>query len=195
MPGLSRPGPVRASTRAFQARLSSRREGSAINQTIAWAQPDMSLVRCRTAPSRRTKSMSAARTTIIGFDSAWADNPSAPGAVCCIRLQSSAFASFREPELASFNQALTVTRQEHLASDLCLVAIDQPTVVPNLDEQPARRPGCRVAHLVAWRAACSPPIARSSACSTTQRPSGGSRRRSARPRTPSVLAWYRQACI
>ncbi len=148
MPGLSRPGPVRASTRAFQARLSRRREGSAINQTIAWAQPDMSLVRCRTAPSRRTKSMSAARTTIIGFDSAWADNPSAPGAVCCIRLQSSAFASFREPELASFNQALTVTRQEHLASDLCLVAIDQPTVVPNMTSS---RPVDRVAgSLISW---------------------------------------------
>ena len=92
--------------------------------------------------------MSAKGTTIIGFDSAWADNPKAPGAICCIRLLNSSLLSFGEPELASFSQALAYVQQEHGASDLCLVAIDQPTIVANIASS---RPGDRVAgSLISW---------------------------------------------
>ena len=92
--------------------------------------------------------MSAQRTTVIGFDSAWVDNPRAPGAICCIRLSGSAFLTFSRPELASFDQALAFIRQEHSASDRCLVALDQPTVVPN---STSSRPVDRVAgSLISW---------------------------------------------
>ena len=92
--------------------------------------------------------MSAVRTTIVGFDSAWADNPRAPGAICCLRLQGSIALSFGEPELASFSQALAYVQREHVASDLCLVALDQPTIVPNVH---GSRPVDRVAgSLISW---------------------------------------------
>ena len=92
--------------------------------------------------------MASGRTTIVGFDSAWADNPRAPGAICCLRLQGSVVLSFGEPELASFSQALAYAQQEHAGSDLCLVALDQPTIVPNLA---GSRPVDRVAgSLISW---------------------------------------------
>ncbi len=92
--------------------------------------------------------MSAGRTTVVGFDSAWADNPRAPGAICCLRLQGSALLSFGEPELASFSQAFEYIQQERVACDLVLVAIDQPTIVPNIA---GSRPVDRVAaSLISW---------------------------------------------
>ena len=92
--------------------------------------------------------MSAQRTTVIGFDSAWVDNPKAPGAICCIRLLGSGFLSFGKPEPASFDQALALIKREHSASDRCLVALDQPTVVPN---STSSRPVDRVAgSLISW---------------------------------------------
>ena len=92
--------------------------------------------------------MSAERKTIVGFDSAWVDNPRAPGSVCCVRLRGSVLLSFGAPEPASFNQALAIIDRERAASDLCLVALDQPTIVPNVT---GSRPVDRVAgSLISW---------------------------------------------
>ena len=86
--------------------------------------------------------------SVIGFDSAWTDKPKAPGAVCIIRSDDRGDLAFLEPELASFAQALTTIEYERSVSQMCLVAIDQPTVVPNLT---SLRPVDRVAgSLISW---------------------------------------------
>ncbi|MBK3745472.1 DUF429 domain-containing protein [Paraburkholderia aspalathi] len=86
--------------------------------------------------------------SIIGFDSAWTDKPKAPGAVCIIRSGSKGNLSYVEPRLASFAQALDIIGEERKLSKLCLVAIDQPTIVPNLKSS---RPVDRVAgSLISW---------------------------------------------
>jgi len=87
-------------------------------------------------------------TCIIGFDSAWLDRPNAPGAVCAIRFNGPKPNSFVEPELASFDQALAFIRRERAENGFCLVAIDQPTIVPNVT---SCRPVDRVAgSLISW---------------------------------------------
>ncbi len=85
--------------------------------------------------------------SIVGFDSAWTDKPKA-GAVCVIGSNSSGNLTFKEPELASFALALEIIRDERERSQLCLVAIDQPTIVPNLT---SLRPVDRIAGaLISW---------------------------------------------
>jgi len=85
--------------------------------------------------------------SVIGFDSAWTDNPKAPGAVCSIRIDRGA-ATFKEPSLASFSEALAFIRDEQSNVDLCLVALDQPTIVPNMTSM---RPVDRVAaSVISW---------------------------------------------
>lgn len=69
--------------------------------------------------------------SIIGFDSAWTDNASAPGAICVLRQRQEAGWEFSEPLLKGFDAALEVIRIEAARSEHCLVAIDQPTIVPN----------------------------------------------------------------
>lgn len=86
--------------------------------------------------------------SIIGFDSAWTDKPKAPGAVCIIRKNNDGKFSYVEPILASFAQAFDTIANEKKISALCLVAIDQPTIVPNLK---SLRPVDRVAgSLISW---------------------------------------------
>ncbi|MBS9720230.1 DUF429 domain-containing protein [Tianweitania sp. BSSL-BM11] len=82
------------------------------------------------------------RCSIIGFDSAWTDKASAPGAVCILRQDEAGSTSFREPVLASFAEALALIRAEQAESDVCIVALDQPTIVPN---ETGMRPVDRVA--------------------------------------------------
>jgi predicted RNase H-like nuclease len=85
--------------------------------------------------------------TIVGFDSAWADNPKAPGAVAVVHSTGTEWV-LRDPVLASFDAALTLIRAVAHGSDLCLVAIDQPTIVPN---STGCRPVDRVAaSLISW---------------------------------------------
>jgi predicted RNase H-like nuclease len=92
--------------------------------------------------------MSPRTFTIVGFDSAWTDKPKAPGAVCVIRSDSDGKLTYKEPELASFAQALDIIRDERERCQLCLVAIDQPTIVPNLT---SLRPVDRIAGaLISW---------------------------------------------
>jgi predicted RNase H-like nuclease len=43
----------------------------------------------------------------IGFDSAWTDNPKAPGAICAGGVENKRPVRFEPPELVSFDQALT----------------------------------------------------------------------------------------
>jgi predicted RNase H-like nuclease len=86
--------------------------------------------------------------TIVGFDSAWTDKPKAPGAVCVIRSNSEGKLSHQEPQLASFARALDIIRDEQKQTELCVVAIDQPTIVPNLT---SLRPVDRIAGaLISW---------------------------------------------
>jgi predicted RNase H-like nuclease len=81
-------------------------------------------------------------TTIIGFDSAWANNPKQLGAICAISIGPAHQAQFIRPELASFETALNFISSHQNTDGACLVALDQPTIVPN---QSGCRPVDRVA--------------------------------------------------
>src|SRR5665213_181094 len=84
----------------------------------------------------------------IGFDSAWTDNPKAPGAICAIAIEDGHLVQFHAPQLVSFDQALTFIQNVRSDSGTTLVALDQPTVVRNLTSM---RPVERVvASLVGW---------------------------------------------
>lgn len=92
--------------------------------------------------------MSSCSWTVVGFDSAWTDRASAPGAVCAIRSDAEGRRSSSEPELATFDQALQFISNERSRCDICIVALDQPTIVPNLTSM---RPVDRVAaSLISW---------------------------------------------
>lgn len=84
----------------------------------------------------------------IGFDSAWTDNPQAPGAICAVGIEDGHPVRFHAPQLASFDQALAFIRKVRSDNGATLIALDQPTVVPNLTSM---RPVERVAaSLVSW---------------------------------------------
>ena len=86
------------------------------------------------------------RFSVIGFDSAWAGRK--PGAVCAVRRDEKGGFEFISPILASFDQALEFVREEQGKCDICLVCLDQPTIVPNYE---GARPVDRVAaSLVSW---------------------------------------------
>lgn len=68
---------------------------------------------------------------VFGFDSAWTDQPKAPGAICAVGCDRAGNFTFHPPRLVSFAEArafITTARHGH---DVALVALDQPTVVPN----------------------------------------------------------------
>lgn len=69
------------------------------------------------------------RQTIIGFDSAWAGN--APGGICALTFADGKIAEFVEPTLARFDEAIAFIKRVKSFSDYALVALDQPTLVPN----------------------------------------------------------------
>jgi predicted RNase H-like nuclease len=84
----------------------------------------------------------------IGFDSAWTDNPKAPGAICAVGIENGNPTRFHAPQLVSFDQALTFIQKTRSETGVTLIALDQPTVVPNLISM---RPVERVAaSLVSW---------------------------------------------
>jgi predicted RNase H-like nuclease len=86
--------------------------------------------------------------TFIGFDSAWTDNKRFPGAICSIRHDGQRFHDFKAPVLVSFNSALEYVRAAQEKDGPTLVAIDQPTIVPN---PKGMRPAERVAaSVVSW---------------------------------------------
>jgi predicted RNase H-like nuclease len=86
--------------------------------------------------------------TVVGFDSAWTDNVKAPGAVCAIRCTRDGQLSSSAPELTNFDEAFRFISAEHSRCDVCIVALDQPTIVPNLS---GMRPVDKVAaSLISW---------------------------------------------
>ena len=58
----------------------------------------------------------AKQTTFVGFDSAWADKPDGPGAICSIALSGDRFSDFSPPELVSFGTALTYINRLRLVT-------------------------------------------------------------------------------
>ncbi len=86
--------------------------------------------------------------TLIGFDSAWTDNAKAPGAICAVRVRGGVAVEWWPPELVSFSGALDFVRRVRSVDGVTLVALDQPTIVPNAT---GMRPVERVAaSLVSW---------------------------------------------
>ena len=67
--------------------------------------------------------------TFIGFDSAWSKNNR--GAICAAQFDGSQLLREHPPELLTFAQASEYVRHLHSTSDYTLIAIDQPTIVPN----------------------------------------------------------------
>jgi predicted RNase H-like nuclease len=82
------------------------------------------------------------KQVLIGFDSAWADNPKAPGAICAMTFEEGRPTSFAVPRLANFAEAANFIEEIDREADYLLVAIDQPLIVPNVD---GKRPCERVA--------------------------------------------------
>ena len=84
----------------------------------------------------------------IGFDSAWTDNPKAPGAICAVGVESGQAMRFDPPRLVSFADALPFIQARQSDTGVTLIALDQSTVVPNLT---GMRPVERVAaSLISW---------------------------------------------
>ena len=68
--------------------------------------------------------MSASGTTsIIGFDSAWTDNPRAPGAICTIRIDRAGRRTLVPPRLASFAESLAAIEAEIARHDALVGAV------------------------------------------------------------------------
>lgn len=74
---------------------------------------------------------SQSSTIIFGFDSAWTDAPKAPGAICAIAYDDSGQVQFHEPRLVSFAEAREFIERLREDFSVSLVALDQPTIVPN----------------------------------------------------------------
>ncbi len=66
----------------------------------------------------------------IGFDSAWANKPDAPGAICAVRMSEGRF-EFHAPQLVSFTGALDFIKNVRAQDGYTIVAMDQPTIVPH----------------------------------------------------------------
>jgi predicted RNase H-like nuclease len=78
----------------------------------------------------------------FGFDSAWTDNPKAPGAICAVGFDTQGHRTFWEPQLVSFAEALQFIKTHRKNFEYSLVALDQPSIVPN---QSGSRPVDKVA--------------------------------------------------
>jgi predicted RNase H-like nuclease len=82
------------------------------------------------------------REVFIGFDSAWTDSSKNPGAITGFVIEDGGPGIFFPPSLATFDQAARSIEGWSADADYVLIAIDQPTVVPNHD-------GCRPVDRVA----------------------------------------------
>ncbi len=70
-------------------------------------------------------------TVIFGFDSAWLDKNH--GAICAITVGDRGQVGFHTPELVNFDEARGFIEKHRRGFDVSLVALDQPTVVPNAE--------------------------------------------------------------
>lgn len=87
-------------------------------------------------------------TTLIGFDSAWTDNKKAPGAICALAFDGLKSIAFHAPRLSTFDEAIAFIESVRSTDGATLIALDQPTIVPNLKSM---RPVERVAaNLISW---------------------------------------------
>ncbi|WP_181705310.1 DUF429 domain-containing protein [Chthonobacter rhizosphaerae] len=85
---------------------------------------------------------------IVGFDAAWTDHPKKPGAICSVRFQGGRCTAFHPPRLVSFGEGLAFIEEVEVKGVPVLVALDQPTVVPNAT---GSRPVDKIAAtLVSW---------------------------------------------
>lgn len=85
---------------------------------------------------------------IIGFDSAWTDAVRAPGAVAALIAGADGF-HFQPPRLAGFDAALAFVREVEARAAFTLVALDQPTIVPNVSgSRPVERVAASVVSFV-----------------------------------------------
>lgn len=82
------------------------------------------------------------REVIVGFDSAWTNSSKNPGAIAAYVLEQGHPVTFCPPSSATFGEALQFIGKWTAKADYVLIAIDQPTVVPNRD---GSRPVDRVA--------------------------------------------------
>ena len=131
------------------------------------------------------------REAFIGFDSAWAGK--VPGGIVWATFEDQHLAAFAEPRLAGFKDAAQIIETLRSECDYVLVAVDQPTVVPN---ERAHDP-LTESLVVSSRgsvAASSRPTAASRPCSAPTRRSGGSWNVLARPRTLRWRAHQRTDC-
>jgi len=71
------------------------------------------------------------REVIIGFDSAWADTPGKPGAIACYIMEGGLISTVHLPRSATFAEASQLIRDWAEGAAYVLIAIDQPTIVPN----------------------------------------------------------------
>ena len=71
------------------------------------------------------------REVLVGFDSAWADNPKNPGAIAAMVREDGRDLVFHEPLLARFMEASALVRHWGEGADYVLIGIDQPTIVRN----------------------------------------------------------------
>jgi predicted RNase H-like nuclease len=96
----------------------------------------------------RQNRRSGSTVAFVGFDSAWTDNRKAPGAICAASFEDCKHARFEAPRLVCFDQAAEFIRSVRNEHCVTIVAIDQPTIVPN---STGARPVDRVAgSIVSW---------------------------------------------
>ena len=79
-------------------------------------------------------------TIIFGFDSAWSDK--SPGAICALAFDQRGEVTFHTPTAVGFAGALDYIRARRQSHACVIVALDQPTIVPN---KTGMRPAERVA--------------------------------------------------
>ena len=80
------------------------------------------------------------REAFVGFDSAWAGKT--PGGIAWATFEGGRLTAFTEPKLARFDEAAGIIETLGSECDYVLVAVDQPTLVPN---ETGSRPVDRIA--------------------------------------------------
>jgi predicted RNase H-like nuclease len=130
---------------AFGMQAFSRGDAVTTSHTVTGSDPPSAA----NAKSAHSKGGGASCSiALVGFDSAWTDKAAAPGAICAVLCERGSCAEVEAPRLLGFSKALEFIGELRARVDLILVAIDQPTLVPNLK---GSRPVDRdVASLISW---------------------------------------------
>ena len=86
--------------------------------------------------------------TFVGFDSAWADNPQVPGAICAVAYDSCGFTTLAAPHCVGFEAARRLIDSHRRSDRPILIGLDQPTIVAN--ETGSRTVDRLAASVIAW---------------------------------------------